>query len=455
MKSKLAIYLSVLAMVFAFSSCANDGGDEAFSPYAYIKSFSIGDVKSSYPAFTATGKDTVIVKTISGSSYPFVINQASGEIYNSDSLPYATNLSKLVIGMTLEGVAMIYVEESGAYESFSLEDSLDFTTPRDFRVTSLDGSYSKFYTISVNAHQVEPDLLTWKNVSAGVSPSPEKAMEFGDRIYVFGRLSTGDPVVVSTKYGENVVWSMSKTLGSLPSTVDFSTMHLFNGTLYVLADGDLYTSADAENWTVALQGYGLLAIIGASEAEDCLWFASADNIYRREGAGELSVFSALPDDFPLYGVSTMSYALSHNKSIMRYVLVGYTTKEKDGSPKVWSMLSTEDAWEKYDNTGNQYSCPALERLAVLRYDDELYAFGGKGTAEGKEVEAFSSFYVSRDNGITWKAQTDFYQTLPKKLKGLNIPFTAFIDSDNYMWIITSDDNVGVYRGIINRLGFKK
>ena len=80
MKSKLAIYLSVLAMVFAFSSCANDDGDEASSPYAYIKSFSIGDVKSSYPAFTATGKDTVIVKTISGSSYPFVINQASGEI---------------------------------------------------------------------------------------------------------------------------------------------------------------------------------------------------------------------------------------------------------------------------------------------------------------------------------------------------------------------------------------
>ena len=57
MKSKLAIYLSVLAMVFAFSSCANDDGDEASSPYAYIKSFSIGDVKSSYPAFTATGKE--------------------------------------------------------------------------------------------------------------------------------------------------------------------------------------------------------------------------------------------------------------------------------------------------------------------------------------------------------------------------------------------------------------
>lgn len=454
MKNKLAIYFSVLAMVFVALSCADDNTD-AGNPYAYIKSFSVGDIKSSYPAFTDTGKDTLVVKTIAGSSYSFDIDQAQGKIYNNDSLPFKTNLSKVVVDMAVEGVVMIYAEETETYEYFTLEDSLDFTKPREFRVTSLDGSYSKYYTISVNAHQVEPELMSWKRVSDKVSLNPEKAVEFNGAMYVFGRVAQ-TPAVVYAGIGEDTKWSQSMNLNNLPSTADFFSLHLFNGALYVVADGDLYKSTDAENWSPVLQGYGLIAIVGASETEGVMWLASSEYIYRtKDGESVEDKANALPADFPLYGVSTSSYALSHNKKIIRNMLVGYATPDMDGNPKVWSKLSNEESWVQYENVGNEYPCPALERLAVVRYDNCLYALGGNGIVGDNAIEAFCSFYISKDNGIVWKAPEGFYQQLPSELKGNNIAFATVVDSGNYMWIITSDNNVGVQRGIINRLGFKK
>jgi hypothetical protein len=65
------------------------------------------------------------------------------------------------------------------------------------------------------------------------------------------------------------------------------------------------------------------------------------------------------------------------------------------------------------------------------------------------------FYVSRDNGIAWRPQESYYQRLPEELGGDNSQFAATVDSSNYIWIINSGDNGGVWKGILNRLGFKK
>ena len=39
----------------------------------------------------------------------------------------------------------------------------------------------------------------------------------------------------------------------------------------------------------------------------------------------------------------------------------------------------------------------------------------EGTVGETAVEAFNSFYVSKDNGVVWKAPESFYQLLPKVL----------------------------------------
>ena len=460
MKNKIAIYFSLLAMMFVAASCSNDDAEDVTSPYAYISSFSIGDIKSSYPAFTAAGKDTTIIRTISGSSFQFTIDQSAGEIYNCDSMLFKTNVSKVVLNMTVEGVATIYNTASGAYEYFTTEDSLDFTSPRNVRVTSTDGTYSKDYRISLNVHQVEPEMMVWNRVSNPISIVPQKAIEFNAAIYVFGKgyIKGQDgifPVCQSTNLTASAGWGGIEPL-ELPESTDFSTLHVYGGVLYVVAGGDLYSSNDAINWSPVLQGKNLLAIIGASDADGYLWVANAESIFRSADGVSFDPVSVLPNGFPLYGLSTSSYALSHNKNIIRYMVVGYTDKEMKTAPKVWSLLSNENQWVEYANVNNPYPCPSLTGITVLHYDNFLYAFGGKGTVGETAVEAFNSFYVSKDNGVVWKAPESFYQLLPKELNGNDkLSYVAFVDSDNYMWIITDDEDAGVQRGKINRLGFKK
>ena len=455
MKNRLAIYFSVLMMFFVVSSCSNDETVNTTSPYAYIKSFSIGSIRSPYPAFTAEGKDTIIYKTISFSTFPFIINQLTGEIYNSDSLFFATRVSKVVVNMNVEGVASIYNDATGAYDYFAAGDSIDFTSPRKFRITSTDGSYSKDYTISVNVHQVEPELMVWNKVASAVSLNPRKALEYDGNVYIFGTLVDRTPVFAISSVGSKVSWSAYQEVNGLPKTVDFTTVHLFNGVWYVLAAGDLYASENAADWSPVSQGNDYVAIIGASDDNGYMWLASDENIYRTPDGVTVEATGTLPEDFPLYGISTLSYALSHNKNIIRYMLVGYTDKECANAPKVWSKLSTENDWVIYDNADNPYPCPALAGLAVVRYDNSLYAFGGKGKVGDNEVEAFNSFYISRDNGVAWKAPDGFYQRMPEVLKGKNFSFVTFVDSDNYIWIITDNDEVATLKGKINRLGFKK
>ena len=90
MKKSLAICLSMLMLVT--TSCFRDSDDVTMSPYAILKSFSIGDLKSRYPVFTAEGMDTFETRTITGKSLPFSIDQAAGLVYNADSLPFATKV---------------------------------------------------------------------------------------------------------------------------------------------------------------------------------------------------------------------------------------------------------------------------------------------------------------------------------------------------------------------------
>lgn len=453
MKKNPAIYFALLSLLFIVASCgSSDEESYELSPYAMVKSFKIGNIRSAYPDFTSEGKDTVVYKTVSMEGFAFTINQETGEIYNNDSLPYATDVSKVVAIMGVSGVASIYVDSTATYEHFSSSDSLDFTKPRQFRIYSADASFYKDYTVSVNVHQVNPDMMVWEKYQSADGVGPMRLLERDGIMYLFGE-KAGDAVVATTPVGGVPSWSVGN-VDALPVEA-LSTVQLFCGSFYAVADGNVYSSQDAVQWSVAAAGTGAVAIVGADDEAHELWIAGEQGVFRSADGVSFVKTGELPAGFPLYGISIASYPLSHNGKIIRYMLVGYATPEKDGKAAVWSRLSTEEEWVCYENEGNAYACPALEGLAVVRYDNFLYAFGGAGVAAGAEVDAFSAFHVSRDNGITWKAQSGFNQRLPEELLGDNAPFAATVDSGNNIWIINSGDNGGVWKGILNRLGFRK
>lgn len=450
MKKSLAICLSMLMLVA--TSCMRNSDDEVLSPYAILKSFSIGDLKSRYPAFTAEGMDTFETRTITGKSLPFSIDQAAGLVYNADSLPFATKVDKVVVNMGLSGYAQIMNDSTGIFETFLSTDSIDFTTPRRFRITSLDAQYHKDYTISVNVHQVEPELMVWNEYAPVDGLLPQRAIEYNGEMCLFGERN-GGLVLASSPLTDVPSWSMV-ALEALPATANLSNIQLFDGALYLVAADGIYTSANAIDWTLCYACNGAVAIVGASDADGKMWVATTSELLTTTDGVNYESAGALPEGFPVYGVSASSHVMKHHSGIVRYMLVGYADEAMNGDAVVWSRLSTENVWSRYDNEGNSYSCPTLKGLAVLEYDDFLYAFGGAGVAEGKAVDAFSSFYISRDNGITWKAPAGFYQRMPAGLQGNEAQFAATVDSDNRIWIVCAGDKAAVWRGMINRLGFK-
>ena len=449
MKKSLAICLSMLMLVT--TSCLRNSDDEALSPYALLESFSIGDLKSKYPTFTADGVDTFEIRTIAGNSLPFSIDQAAGKVYNADSLPFATKVDKVVVNMGLTGYASILNDSTGLFEAFLSTDSIDFTTPRTFRITSLDLQYYKDYTISVNVHQVEPELMVWSLDSLEDAILPKRVVEFGGEMCLFG-VRNGEFLLASSPLVDEPSWSVVPLEG-LYATANLSTVQPFGNALYLVAEDGIYVSEDAMKWSLRYACDGAVAIVGASESDGRMWVATADSLLSTADGVSYVNEGALPDGFPLYGVSIASYVMNHNKGITRYMLVGYTTEEMDGDAVVWSRLSTEDGWTRYENEYSPFPCPSLKGLTVLRYDDFLYAFGGAGMAQCEAVKAFESFYISRDNGITWKAPKGFYQRMPADLQGRNVQFAATVDSHNRIWIVCEGEKTQLWRGMINRLGF--
>ena len=454
MKRKIAIYFAAFVMLFTGVSCMNDDAETVvLSPYAMMTSFSLGNIKSSYADFTSTGEDTTVVRTISTGAYPFTIDQLTGEVFNVDSLPFGTDVSKLVVNISVKGTVGIYNDSTETYDYFESTDSLDFTRPRNFRVYAPDTQYARDYTVAVNVHQVEPELMAWDKYGAAVGFAPEGAVEYNAAMKLFGTLADGSFAVASTSLDGEPSWE-TVALRGLPAVADLSNVQQFAGALYVAAEGDLYSSADAVNWTVASQGVGAEAIVAASDADGKIWIAGQQGVKYSTNGVDFQYSEDLPARFPLYGLSLASYPLAHNGNITRYMLVGYATPEKDGDVYVWSRLSTENEWVQYDN-GNGFGCPGLNNLSVVRYDNFLYAFGGSGVVSGIGVNAFEKFFVSKDNGIVWKASNDFYKRLPGELAGDESQFAAAVDSGNRLWIVTSGDNACVWRGMINRLGFNK
>ena len=391
---------------------------------------------------------------MSMTDFRFSVDHAAGLIYNSDSLPYATNTSKVIINITTAGVPSIYVDSTDTYEAFMSTDSIDFTSPRKFRVYSEDASYFKDYTVSINVHQVDPDRMVWGRYDAVENLVPVRLVERDGMMYLFGYDADGNAAVATTSGAGVPQWNRSAVTG-LPATAGISNVQLFGGRFYVVCDGDVYASEDALSWSATATGVDATAIVGVSDDDARMWVAGESGIYSSSDGAVFTLSEALPEGFPLYGVSLASCPLSHNGNIIRYTLVGFADKEMEGGVTVWSRLSTEKGWTCYDNVGNSYTCPSLKGLSVVRYDNSLYAMGGAGKAAGQDVAAFNSFFVSKDNGIVWKAQTSFIERLPEELKGYDAPFAVAVGVDNNMWIVSSGENGGVWKGIINRLGFKK
>lgn len=463
MKKQLAIYLAICSMAFMCTSCLDSDEDTVETyPYASLLSFSIGDLNLPTPSVTDEGKDTVIIKTVTGSLYSFIIDDRNGTVYNPDSLPKGCDITKVTTSVSSDGVAYFYSDESETYEYVESTDSIDFSSPRKLIIVSTDGTYVKEYTVSLNVHTTEPDAMFWESLAPASVVKPLRSVVMNGKLYVYGYNANNEIVVTYTSVEGLAEWSTPVVINNNFSENALKAVKLFNNKLYVVEEnGALAESQDGINWTSkTFTGLALKTLLVTSDVDGKMWAVASmegavtDSIVYTADAADFVTTEALPDNFPLYDISSAVYSLSTNPNIQRYLLVGYNAQQSDAKPVVWSKLSTENTWIQLEPSGNgKFDCPALENLTVLHYDGMLYAFGGAGVVNEESVEPFSMYYVSRDNGLTWSPSADEKMVLPESLLGCTAPFTATVDNKKRMWIITGGDAPVVWRGVINRLAY--
>ena len=238
--------LNILACLFvtacAITSCLGDDTIEyEYSSDASIIAFSIKDsIITYYPATTENGTDTTLSFAVIGSDYPFVINQHEGLIYNQDSLPVGTDISKVVLNITADTYGIYIAAETDSI--WEETDSLSFEKPIHFKVMAENGIFGRTYKAVINVHQQDPEKMT-------TNIKKQKAVYMNDCVYVFAE-QTGQVAVTMTKTDDAKTWTPLKAI-NIPTKADYSSVMAWGNQLYILAGGELYLSNDGQDWTKA------------------------------------------------------------------------------------------------------------------------------------------------------------------------------------------------------------
>lgn len=462
----LSIIVTSFLVSFVVSSCLdNDDTVVVYSTDATIQAFSINNIKTTI----IREKDTIRF-TVNGTDYPFNIDQKLGIIYNRDSLPVQTDVSKVSLRITTAG-GPVYYDKDGTQTLYLSTDSIDFTKAVNenaalkFKVYSPDQQMSRDYRIWIKVHKQVPDSLTWEEVKGTDFPGlaiagKQKAVLFNGRIYVFAE-SSSQAKVTSTSENDGKSWTPLVALNGIDGKADYSSVIVYDNKLFIVAEGRVYSSVDGTDWTISSTTGNITTLVTSFTNNPAastrlygqdkkLIGISGNNFVQTTDGKVWEVISSIPTGFPVSNfAATPAYLTGTNPDIERAIVMG-TVAANDSAAVVWSILSNETSYAQLSPSAYTSNyCPRLEDLSLIRYDGFLYAFGGK-SADGT-IKAFQSFYRSNNNGIIWEKVTR-YASFPAAFLGNDESFSYLVDSHNFIWIIWSKTGE-VWKGRINRLGF--
>lgn len=456
----LTVITSLLAAAFMITSCLDDNEVETeYSSESSITSFAIKDKIETQYTEKVNGKDTTLTFTVDGTKYPFAIDQGTRHIYNVDSLPVGTDISKVVVSIKSDGIGIFIVAEDKD-SLWNDTDSLNFEKPVQFKVMAMSGVYGPIYKAEINVHKQVPDSLQWSHRGSSFDNTiqAQKAVTLGDYIYVFAQQDNG-AAVTSTHINDGKTWTPLQALPENMQNADYSSVMAWGNQLYILADNDLYCSSDGKSWSKMGTNTKFEKLIAGVHSEhNCKLYAIDTNNHFMESTDAMAwdTNGEVPANFPKNQISYTAYPLVTNKFIDRMVLMGENPIATDTTSTVWTRLTTEDSWADYPTAAyDSFYCPKLANIAMIHYNDQLYAFGGPGKSFGKDIPAFSRFYGSTDQGVTWKPVSR-YVFFPTEFTDLynqaDGNYSYVVDKNNFLWIIWSRSGE-VWRGRINKLGF--
>lgn len=373
-------------------------------------------------------------KVLSGlDSVFFSIDLTRGIIFNADSLPKGTKTTALIpiISLPTSVTSAKIVMEGGSHRTGEVDYTTDMSDSIDFsgRVTLILGSAEgthKIYSIKVNVHNVEPDSLWWGSTAFSKlptrldNPTNQRTVQAGERTLCLSAESDGTYTLASTTDPFSGIWEKRQV--AFPFTPKTRTLTCAGDELYLLStEGDLYKSADGENWTdTGKQGYNLLGgynstLLYLDEQSDGLHFASFPE--RADFPTGL-----IPEAFPVSNFTNFHTIESEWWSEPMGMLFGGRDKQGNICRSVWAFDGS--AWA---NIAANDFLPQLEGAVLLPYfayrqtsnrwifteHSVLMLLGGRDS----EGTINRDIYISFDNGVNWSLSGEM-MNMPDFIPGL-------------------------------------
>ncbi len=456
MRKILSTFAITVLAVTLLSSCLNSADEDSLSyDDTAITSFSVGKLNLYLHTTSSTGADSVYQKTVEGKNQRFYIDQIAGVIYNPDSLPYGTDAAHVLvfIGTKNGGGIALKSLTSDSLSYFSDKDSIDFTSPRVFRVFSYSQQAQRDYTVHVNVHKEIGSAFNWKKVGESTAFAQfqgMKAVACNGKMYLFGR-NGSHTEIYGSEYGTD--WTGTNTLMEADA---YKSVVVKGDALFVFDNGNV-RKMDGSSWTDISSPQNVKQLVGSSEkALYAVWknrevLMSADDgiTWTEETVADNAAM------LPVQDFSLVAMPLKTNPELSRLTLLGNRNAgatSQDSTATVWFKIeegSTAGEWSHIPFAdGNRYPMPYLKGTTAVAYGDDILAMGGGG--QGTDASAsFSTAYTSKDGGITWKPAPTY--NVPKELSSNGI-FALMKDKNNYLWLICGGTGQ-IWRGRLNSLGW--
>ncbi len=363
----------------------------------------------------------------------FSIDLNRGVIFNADSLPKGTDITRMVpvitFTTTMSKADIVVSEPDGTTIKTvnyleTTTDSIDFTKNVALNVTAYDGETNYTYRIKVNVHEQVPDSMMWDREAVAKlaarlsSPRLQRSVEFKDKVYSLVKENDGSLTLATSSDLYKGVWSKKET--TLPFTPDLRSFTATTTALYILDEGGtLYTSTDAENWTST--GEQWVSVIGAY-MDSLLGIRSDNGLMHCHYPASASIADApVAADFPVSGRSDFHTVETKWATEPYGFFVGGTLADGSLSSATWAFDGS--VWTTIDNL----AAPAVTGASVVKYvawrntgslfhqiEFETWMLIGGKLADGSMNR---HIYLSPDNGVTWK-ETDSLMDMPDYLPGL-------------------------------------
>ena len=454
MKRKQSSLLSaaVALIILLTNACNTDSTyDVASSGDCIVTAATLGTLYRETTAKTPDGRDTTYRAAVTGALYPLHIDQVNNRIYNTDSLPTATEVERTVFSIfNVAGIAAIRSIATGQDTLFVKTDSTDCSVERFITVYSSDSQSKRIYSLQLNVHREEADSFVWRTTqtadaalqSLGAAPMRLVHRKADGAMLAYGQ--ENGHVVVGVLASPTAAWEKYE----LAAAIDPQSVVASKGgkNFYALTSTELLASADGVTWhaTGSLLRPDALVVCGTTllvGLKDGSFVSSADGgqTWQTDGADE-------PEYLPLTDVCGVAVTSRTDNTFEDFVVTG---KRADGKAVVWRRtvdLAGEEIYEWYylpEMSGSPYNCPVLKEPLLFVYDGVTYMAGL--TAQ----DHVAPLYESRDNGRTWKKSE-----LSLPAKGGPTHMALAVSKDNFIWV--ADGMTGnLWRGRYNRMGWQQ